>query len=208
MTTFPLNALTPTKHDITTGITYAAMLLDRSGSMQGEPTLQVLEGAADFLEEMRDLPFRVQIAFDLFSSSGHYDDGVFQSAQDAPYLTETRYKTSGGTAIYDAIHEVVAHVEQHKRPQDRAIVSIFTDGEENASRRHGATDTKALVLRKRAEGWIFVFAGPNRHFATSIGIEPKYQMALKGGNIRGVLSELTATVVQALLPPKGGTICL
>jgi Mg-chelatase subunit ChlD len=208
METFPVNALTRTPHDISTGITYAAMLLDRSGSMQGERSLQLLEGAADFLEEMRDLPFRVQMAFDLFSSAGDYDEGTFQPAQEAAYLTEARYRTKGGTAIFDAIHEVIAHVGIYKRPQDRAIISIFTDGEENNSRLHNAADTKALILRKRAEGWIFVFAGPNRSFATSIGIEPKYQMALTGGNIRGVLSELTKTVVQALLPAKGGTICL
>lgn len=203
-----MDALTRTRHDLTKGVTYAAMLLDRSTSMGGEPGIQLLEGAADFLEEMRDLPMQVQIAFDLFSTSGHYSRDTFTRAQEAAYLTEKRYKVSGGTAIFDAIHTVVEHVEAHKRPQDRAVVSIFTDGEENNSVVHDVKDTRALVLQKQREGWIFVFAGPKSNFASSIGIDPKYQMALKGGNIRGVLSELTETVVQALLPPKGGTICL
>jgi hypothetical protein len=206
---FPTNAVTTTsgRADLAKGVTYAAMVLDRSVSMAGPSAIQLLEGAADFLEEMREVATPVKVSFDLFAERSQR--GTFALAATTDYLTQTRYAATGrGTAIYDAIHDAVAHVEAEKRAQDRAIVSIFTDGGENSSKVHTVHDTQALVLRKRAEGWIFLFAGPHKTFPASIGIDPAHQFALRGGDIRGVLAEVTRSVVQALLPAKGGTICL
>jgi len=193
------DALQRTTRDVTKGRTYAALLLDASASMEGARATQLLEGAADFLDEVARLPVAVDVAFDLFGRKVDYGD--FTPAHQTEYLTRERYRPNkDSTAILDSIHAVVAHVQQAKRAEDGAVVYIFTDGQENASEQHDVADTRALILRKRQEGWTFIFAGPGGAFATSIGIDPACQLQLQGNDVRAVLAQATQVAVRALLP--------
>lgn len=65
--------------------------------------------------------------------------------------------TGGGTALYDAIAQMVWHLRDLDPP--RCSILIVTDGEEMASRHTDLTQAKALLDWCRAKGWQVTFLG-------------------------------------------------
>ena len=78
----------------------------------------------------------------------------------------------GGTPLFDAIGEFVAYAELQARPEERVVLLIDTDGEENSSRRLNKLAAKEALDRCRARGWQVVMLGTdfeNFHQASSVG---------------------------------------
>lgn len=181
------------------------MLLDRSGSMSSH-AIDLLEGAADYLEAMREQPITAMVAFDLFDDQ--FEPGPSQLSQQAAYLTEERYSARGDTALFDSILRTIEHAEREENPStDRVLISIFTDGHDTCSV-HDIREVREVVSAKQALGWTFIFGGPNQKVGTDLGIPKDNTFALTGGNIRGVLESMVKRTVTLLLPPKGGTFNL
>ncbi len=83
-------------------------------------------------------------------------------------MTGRQYFVGGGTALIDAIGGAVRHiatVHKYAREADRPEHTIFvitTDGMENASRRYGSDEVKAMVREEKEKyGWEFLFLGAN-----------------------------------------------
>ena len=83
-----------------------------------------------------------------------------------PDLTSETFRPRSGTPLYDAIAQTVAHVDEkcaaHEPAELRRLVVIFTDGEENGSRRHDRSTVMRLIEAKTELGWTFVFIGANQ----------------------------------------------
>ena len=77
-------------------------------------------------------------------------------------LTEENYRPNGCTPLYDAMGESLARMEQKVADGDKVLVTVITDGYENASTRYSGADVKRMVERLREKGWTFVYIGANQ----------------------------------------------
>lgn len=92
---------------------------------------------------------------------------------DVKELTNETYQPDCCTALYDAMGLSVNALRKHVAPDDKVLVTIVTDGYENASREWNGKAIKALVEQMRGQGWVFAYIGANHDVesvATSISI--------------------------------------
>jgi hypothetical protein len=64
-------------------------------------------------------------------------------------------------------------LRKHIVPGDKVLVTVVTDGYENASKEWDGKAIKALVEQMRGQGWVFAYIGANHDVesvATSISI--------------------------------------
>lgn len=154
------------------------IILDESGSMQSiyrpalsgvNETLQTIRGAHN---EHKDQDHFVSlIAFD----SGHYNRIYANTpAEDAKDITEEQYRPDGCTPLYDAMGRSINELRPKVTKGDVVLVTVITDGYENASREYNGKAIKSLVEAMKKEGWVFTYIGANQDVeavAESMSIE-------------------------------------
>jgi len=69
-------------------------------------------------------------------------------------LTKNDYKTSGRTALYDAIDYSIEYIS--KEGSDETTVVIITDGLENCSKKF-RKEIKTQINQKKEQGWKFIY---------------------------------------------------
>ena len=79
-------------------------------------------------------------------------------------LCEKTYNPNGGTALNDAVMEAIEDVEtrlkkSNTKDKPQVIIIVFTDGEENASKRYSKAQVSTKRSEKEQEGWAFIFMG-------------------------------------------------
>lgn len=141
-------------------------ILDRSGSMAGlvEDTVG---GFNAMIDRQRQLPGEVYVSTVLFDNRSTVLHDRVPIARIEP-LTDRDYVPGGCTALLDAIGDAIRHignVHKYARNEDvpqKTLFVIMTDGMENASRRYGADEVRALIRRQQEQyGWEFLFLGAN-----------------------------------------------
>ena len=125
-------------------------LLDRSGSMDS-CRQDTIDGFNTFIDSQKQ--FGGTMTLCLF-------DDQFETVYDklpieeVPPLTEHTFVPRGGTALHDAMGQVLK-----MNLSNDAMVIILTDGEENSSRTYTSAHVKDLVNLKP---WKFVYLGANQ----------------------------------------------
>ena len=76
-------------------------------------------------------------------------------------ITISDYIPEGMTALYDAVGSSVTALRKVVQPGDCVLVSIITDGYENASREYSLVNVKKLIEETSAEGWVYTFMAAN-----------------------------------------------
>lgn len=69
---------------------------------------------------------------------------------------------SGSTALNDAIGEAISHAIKVKRPMDKALINIYTDGEENCSKKYNKSSIKEYIAEAESQGITVTFIGTER----------------------------------------------
>lgn len=82
-------------------------------------------------------------------------------ATEAKTITENDYNPSCSTALYDAMGFSLNELRSNVAHNDRVLVTIVTDGMENASREYNGKAIKILVDELKAKGWVFAYMGAN-----------------------------------------------
>lgn len=77
-------------------------------------------------------------------------------------LTTTTYRPRCSTALYDAMGMSLNALRAKVAKEDKVLVTVVTDGYENASVEYGGTAIKALVEELKTQGWIFAYIGANQ----------------------------------------------
>lgn len=174
--------------------TSISIVLDRSGSMQ--PLIkETIAGFNSFLEEQKKVEGDAVLTLATFANDYTLvHDGV--PIQQVPALTKENYKTSGFTALLDAIARTInatgaklASMAEHERPSQVLLV-IITDGEENHSREF--THIKVMEMIKHQQekyAWSVVYLGAN-------------QDAIQVGASMGIAAGNTATYGASVLGTK------
>ena len=138
------------------GLTEVVFILDRSGSMCGLES-DTIGGFNGMLEKQKKSGAEAYITTVLFDDKfevlhGHKD------IMDVKPLTEDDYYTRGCTALLDAVGRTISMID---RDCTKAVVTIITDGLENASREYALPQIKKMIDEKKEKGWEFIFLGAN-----------------------------------------------
>jgi hypothetical protein len=146
------------------GLTYIAMLLDRSGSMAGSEA-EVIDGANAFIAEQRKVSGDARLTVARFDEEYEtlYEDADIRTAR---LLTRADFEPRGSTALCDAMNRLlsqldatIARAPEAERPE-HVVVLVFSDGAENASTEVSADRIRARISsRKTDTGWRFLFFG-------------------------------------------------
>jgi hypothetical protein len=153
---------------------HVSFLLDRSGSM-GAIRDDVIGGFNQFLREQKSHPGTCRMTVVQFDSQDPFEvlaDGV--DVRELRELDADRYCPRGGTPLLDAVGRLIEHAERRARGRNEdAVIVVFTDGEENASRDWSRSALFERIEGLRARGFSFVFLGANQdsyHEAGRLGI--------------------------------------
>ena len=155
------------------------MILDASGSMESIYN-QALSGVNETIQTIRmgqkDHPELKQIlTLASFNSGKNYLNVKYSATpiDEVKELTREDYTACGCTALYDAMGEMISELKRKITPEDRILVTVITDGYENASTHWNGLQIKSLVEELRHEGWTFTYIGANQDVeavASSMGI--------------------------------------
>lgn len=159
---------------------YNLVILDASGSMHSIYN-QALSGVNETLatirmaqEEHPELQQYVTLAS--FSAGDHFLNRIYSALPiaEARNITREDYPLLGCTALYDAMGTCISELQQKVTHEDRVLVTIITDGYENASRTWSGKQIKSLVQELRQMGWTFTYIGADQDVekvAETIGVQ-------------------------------------
>ena len=92
---------------------------------------------------------------------------------DVPDFIANDYVTTACTPLYDAVGNAITHLRQFLADDDAVLVTIITDGYENASREWNREKVFALIKELEKKDWLFTYIGANQdayEVGRSIGI--------------------------------------
>lgn len=148
---------------------YNLLIIDESGSMHSIYQ-QALSGINETLNGIRnaqkDYPDQNQyVSIVTFEGSGPV--GVKTRRDRVPAskvenMSRADYRPGGCTPLYDAMGLAITHLDACISDGDAVLVTIITDGLENASTEYSGTSVKELVSRQREKGWTFAYIGANQ----------------------------------------------
>ena len=127
------------------------ILLDVSGSMQGEKLERAKEACSLLLDQLQP---QDRAAVCLFSSgaqtivpSQYFDDSVKRNAKAAV----AGVRCSGATELLTGMEQVYAEVAPHRGPQVTTFVIVLSDGEPTDSQGYFVTDLSSFLARADQE---------------------------------------------------------
>jgi len=141
------------------------IIIDESGSMQSikkeaidsvNETIQTICSAQKKHEEQEH-----------FVSLVTFNDDVKTVHDCVPVsevteLTSETYQPACCTALHDAMGLSVNALRKKVADVDKVLVTVVTDGYENASKEYSGKAIKALVDELKAKGWVFAYIGANQ----------------------------------------------
>lgn len=147
---------------------YNLIIVDESGSMSHlrESTLSGINETISTIHSAQEEFAATQkhtltlVTFD--SGSNRPDVRTMIDNQPISEVKEFKdYMPNGCTPLYDAMGQSLTHLHDHiKDDKDAtAVVTVLTDGLENASREWDAAGLRRLIEQLKSEGWSFAYMG-------------------------------------------------
>lgn len=163
-----------------TSAIYNLIVLDESGSMKPvkAPTItgfnEIVQTISGTQQQFPDQPqFVTLVTFNGLGIKTLLDK---QPVDQLTPLTNDQYRPDASTPLLDALGRSLlrleAQIDQEQNPT--VLVSILTDGDENASREFSGPAVRAIVERLQGRGWTFTYMGTNHaveQTAASISIK-------------------------------------
>lgn len=141
------------------------IIVDESGSMSCIER-QTVSGLNETLQTIRQVqkenPEQEHLVTVIFFSSTQvrtlYNAAPANEARD---IEPRDYQPGGCTPLYDAVGNGITNLRGLVAPADSVLVTILTDGEENASQEYNHAAIKALIDNQKKQDWVFTFIGAN-----------------------------------------------
>ena len=177
-----------------TDLTELLMILDMSGSMYSLRD-DTIGGYNSLIEEQKKEEGSAIVTTVLFNDGySVVHDRV--DINDVEPMTNADYVPQGTTAMLDAVGKAItsigqklAEMPEEQRPS-KVMVTIITDGYENASREYSWDVIKAMIKEQREKySWIFTFIGADidtMAVSNNLGIDSRlsksYTKSVDGSN--------------------------
>lgn len=182
------------------------LILDASGSMAGSKYETATKGVSTEIFELNAakelegiLLTQSLIEFSDIKTSEHLWMIPSQNVRVAPKFNGA----TGGTPLYVTIEKTIKKLLEWKRPEDKVLLKIFTDGEDTTT--YDPADLKRLISRVEEEnGFTITFEGTRftgEKVARDIGIKASnmfFHDNTSDGLARGISSRTTSTVNYAV----------
>lgn len=145
------------------------IILDESGSMQSihkpaidglNETLQTIQSAQETHNELQE--HFVTLVF--FNSNGIRTITENKPIGHIEMLKMRDYMPNAGTPLYDTMGITLSKLRYQldEKEKNQVLVTIITDGEENASKEYSGKMIKNLVCDLKEIGWVFAYIGANQ----------------------------------------------
>lgn len=153
------------------GSCYNLIILDESGSMTGleeatiagaNETISAIRAAADSLPELKQYLTMVT-----FSTRSRGD--TLHVLNDATPIAEVKtlspedYRPEAMTPLYDAVGDILVRMNSIVPEESAVLVTIITDGLENASCRYTSDNLAQMIGMLEERGWTFTYLGANQN---------------------------------------------
>jgi hypothetical protein len=145
-------------------------------------------------EAEKDPELQQFIQFFSFNSNGIRELILLQPAKDLPQLSPDNYQPDAMTPLFDAIGHAVGKLRiALEGERDYAVlVTILTDGAENASREYTRQTIANIIKKLEQENWVFTFMGTNQDVhaeATKISVTNVVQFGYHDAGTKQALRE-------------------
>jgi hypothetical protein len=141
------------------------IILDESGSME-EIKNTIIQGFNELVQTIQGIEqqFTDQehlISFVSFNGLGHKSIHFREPAVSLKQLDMTSYMPNASTPLFDAMGFAINKLKHSLQEQSayNVLVTILTDGEENASKEFSGATIKQLVDELKLERWTFTYIG-------------------------------------------------
>lgn len=156
------------------------IILDESGSMSSIQN-SIIRGFNELVQSIKGIEqqFPEQEHFISFISFNNLGNKVLHFMDPVSQLNEINSKTytpNACTPLYDAIGFSINKLKHTLKEQTdyNVLVTIMTDGEENASREYSGISVKALIDELKKNNWTFTYIGTDHDIekaASSLSID-------------------------------------
>jgi Mg-chelatase subunit ChlD len=163
---------------------YNLIILDESGSMStiAQAALSGLNETLQTIRKSQEKYANEQehfITLVLFNGGGTKKIFDLVTADKIGELNQKDYNPDCNTPLYDAMGSSISRLRAQidKNSSHEVLVTIITDGYENASREFTGKMIKQMVEEMKSEGWTFAYIGANQDVdavADSISIQSKF----------------------------------
>ncbi len=142
------------------------IILDESGSMSSIEK-QAIDGVNETVQTIRAAQRKYPgqehivslVSFNSDAVKTIYDKLEVERVEE---LTDKQYVPNCCTPLYDAIGNAINALRKSVADEDAVLVTIITDGYENASSEYNGPAIKKLVETMKSKGWIFTYIGANQ----------------------------------------------
>ncbi|MFN3939705.1 MAG: VWA domain-containing protein [Chitinophagales bacterium] len=153
------------KHSTSKTTIHHLMILDESGSMQNIRT-ETITAFNELMSHNKNLvadhPDQAHfLSFFTFNGKGIRTVCFAQPLSETVLLHAENYKPDDNTPLYDALGSAILKMKHEifGKPDTHVLVTVFTDGLENASREFSGKEIKQMVEELKAQGWAFTYLG-------------------------------------------------
>lgn len=142
------------------------IILDESGSMT-RIFHPALTGVNETLQTIRDAQNEHKnqehfVTLVTFETSHYKQIYAHVPVTGVIDITEKQYCPGGRTPLYDALGKALTELRPKVKKGDVVLVTVITDGYENASIAYSGMEIKALIESLKSEGWVFTYIGANQ----------------------------------------------
>ena len=176
---------------------FNVIILDKSGSMESIRQAAV-DGFNETLAGIKKAQEKYAESQEHFVSLLTFCDCEKKYVLDKVPVAEARkltlddYEPCCCTPLYDAMGFTLTTMRNHVKKVDDAVVvvTIITDGYENASKEYTGAAVKKLVEELKGEGWTFTYMGANQD-----SVEVAFNLSIRNSRNFEATSSGTARVM-------------
>ena len=141
------------------------IIIDESGSMQSIKTAAI-DSVNETIQTIRSAQKKHEEQ-EHYVSLVTFNDDVKTIYECVPVyevkeLTAETYLPDCCTALYDAMGVSLNALRKKVAGEDKVLVTVVTDGYENASKEYSGKAVKALVDELKTKNWVFAYIGANQ----------------------------------------------